>query len=48
MKPMKPRCPVCHMGVDPTTNNNITAHFDKARHRCPASGYPMRITQEDM
>lgn len=42
---MTGRCPVCRRDVAPTEKNNVYRHRDRAGKHCPASGYPMRITE---
>ncbi len=46
---MKYICPVCARGVKTNRGGvNIAYHRDKANRPCPTSGYPIRITIDEL
>ena len=43
----RPLCPICRRPIQPTRNNNIHGHLDKAKHTCPGSGIDYKLALTD-
>ncbi len=41
------RCPVCRSTVIPDLDDHIKAHRDGIGRRCPATGFPYKITNQE-